>query len=453
MTQFLSGLSFRFSGIVAFLALAALSQPAVAATVTISGSGLSQQSGSSACTYTAMSESSAGNWSVVCGPGGRTITFTPAVNGTICEGYTGMGETSAGDWTVQGCSSVAPTVTLDAPSQSGQTYATGAPYTLRATASAPAGRTITSVEFYSSATLIHAGTLSGGQYVWDWSPAAGTYLVFARATDNTGAISDSATREMAFQASSVIYYIHPDHLGAPRAITRASDNQLVWRWDNTEPFGTSSPNENPGGLGSFAYNLRFPGQYFDAETGTHYNYFRDYDPAIGRYVESDPIGLKGGINTYGYVSGSPVDAIDPRGLDAVIRYFPGGPAGHMGIGINTTNTAGLYPADHASYVMRFWLQACPTGKGTVAFDEPRQSDSLGNARTLVIKTIAWQDALMQKAIERAMNNSSQTYNICYNQCTNFVTDILRAGGVAVPGDPKLYPKDLFQQLSSMHGHR
>jgi RHS repeat-associated protein len=87
----------------------------------------------------------------------------------------------------------------------------------------------------------------------------------------------------------------------------------VWRWDS-DPFGTTAPNENPSGLGEFRYNLRFPGQYYDQETGLHYNYARDYDPSTGRYVESDPIGLGGGTNTYTYVGGDPVSQFDPFGL-------------------------------------------------------------------------------------------------------------------------------------------
>jgi len=91
----------------------------------------------------------------------------------------------------------------------------------------------------------------------------------------------------------------------------------VWKWDS-DPFGTDVPNQNPSGLGTFVYNLRFPGQYYDQETGLNYNYYRDYDSATGRYISSDPIGLAGGINTYGYANQNPVSNIDPFGLASCI---------------------------------------------------------------------------------------------------------------------------------------
>lgn len=112
------------------------------------------------------------------------------------------------------------------------------------------------------------------------------------------------------------FYIHTDHLNTPRRISRPSDDAIVWRWDS-DPFGTTVANEDPDGdSASFVYNLRFPGQYHDAETGLQYNYFRDYDPATGRYVQSDPIGLHGGFNTYAYVKSDPLALADPFGLDS-----------------------------------------------------------------------------------------------------------------------------------------
>ena len=167
-----------------------------------------------------------------------------------------------------------------------------------------------------------------GQRVQKSSGAAGTVLfVYDEAGhllgeyDGTGALieetvwlGDVPVATLRPNGPSVaIYYVHADQLGAPRTVSRPSDNAIAWRWD-ADPFGTPLPNENPAGLGTFKYNLRFPGQYYDLETGTSYNYFRDYDPQIGRYVESDPIGLKAGINTYAYTESSPVDLADPTGL-------------------------------------------------------------------------------------------------------------------------------------------
>jgi RHS repeat-associated protein len=115
-----------------------------------------------------------------------------------------------------------------------------------------------------------------------------------------------------------IFYVHTDQLNAPRKISQPSSNTLAWRWD-TDPFGTAAPNQNPGSLGTFVYNLRFPGQYYQSETGLSYNYFRDYDPQTGRYVESDPIGLASGVNTFAYAGSNPIGFLDPYGLYAVVQ--------------------------------------------------------------------------------------------------------------------------------------
>ena len=111
-----------------------------------------------------------------------------------------------------------------------------------------------------------------------------------------------------------VYQIYADQIDTPRIITRAKDGHIVWRWDGADPFGVSQPIEGAVENGTFSYNPRFPGQLFDGESNNHYNYFRDYDPRTGRYLESDPIGLAGGINTYLYVGGNPITRTDPQGL-------------------------------------------------------------------------------------------------------------------------------------------
>ena len=108
-------------------------------------------------------------------------------------------------------------------------------------------------------------------------------------------------------------YIHADHLGTPQGLSDESGN-IVWLTDYS-PFGLAIVDEDPDLDGNaVTFNLRFPGQYFDGETGLHYNYFRDYDASTGRYIQSDPIGLRGGLNTYVYVMNNPSRYIDKYGL-------------------------------------------------------------------------------------------------------------------------------------------
>ena len=106
-----------------------------------------------------------------------------------------------------------------------------------------------------------------------------------------------------------VFALHVDHNGTPRKMTDGQA-QLVWSADYS-PFGEATIT-----LSNATLNLRMPGQYEDSETGTHYNYRRNYDPATGRYTTSDPIGLRGGKNTYVYAEANPIRFVDPLGLEA-----------------------------------------------------------------------------------------------------------------------------------------
>lgn len=116
---------------------------------------------------------------------------------------------------------------------------------------------------------------------------------------------------------STYQFVETDHLGTPRAVIHPVKNSIIWRWNlNNTSFGDHAPIADPDAnrLG-YTLNLRYPGQVYDSISGMNYNYFRDYDPGTGRYVESDPIGLGGGMSTYGYVDENPISFSDPFGLE------------------------------------------------------------------------------------------------------------------------------------------
>jgi RHS repeat-associated protein len=116
---------------------------------------------------------------------------------------------------------------------------------------------------------------------------------------------------------SMIYFLHDDRLGAPQLATDAS--QTVQWSANYQP---SSQTDTTVGL--ITQNLRLPGQELDLETGLYHNGFRDYAPELGRYLESDPVGLAGGLNTYLYVNGNPLRRMDYTGLCSTDEQQPGG---------------------------------------------------------------------------------------------------------------------------------
>jgi RHS repeat-associated protein len=131
---------------------------------------------------------------------------------------------------------------------------------------------------------------------------------------------------------AALNYVITDALNTPRVITDPTGS-VVWQWPvENNAFGEQQP------TGNFAYNLRFPGQYYDEESGIFYNVHRYYDPATGRYVQSDPLGLLAGMNTYSYVGGNPLLYKDPTGQWAVVDdivFIAGGAAvGALGQGVS-----------------------------------------------------------------------------------------------------------------------
>lgn len=144
--------------------------------------------------------------------------------------------------------------------------------------------------------------------------AGTTYFYRVRATNSGG---DSAfSNEATATPLASLYFVQVDHLNTPRLVADTTGT-TVWRWDQQEPFGADTPNGDPGNTGTtFDFPLRLPGQYFDRETNLAYNSSRDYDAVLGRYVQSDSIGLQGGLNTYLYVNARPVALIDIFGLAA-----------------------------------------------------------------------------------------------------------------------------------------
>lgn len=171
----------------------------------------------------------------------------------------------------------------------------------------------------------------------------------------------------------LLYYVQPDALGTPRVVIDPTRDAAVWRWDlDTDAFGNAKPNEDPDGDGiAFVFDQRFPGQQYDSATGFNYNYFRDYDPTTGRYVQSDPIGLDGGISTFSYINGNPMDSIDSYGLQSGPGVF------------DQINIYGLRGNGEKDYTNHFNVRFPNTITGSIALFKKRIKERVCAKRSRV----------------------------------------------------------------------
>ncbi|GIK35996.1 MAG: hypothetical protein BroJett010_25550 [Gammaproteobacteria bacterium] len=215
--------------------------------------------------------------------------------------------------------------------------------------------------------------------------------------------------------------------GTPR-IGTDENKAMTWRYQS-DAFGVGTPS------GTASVRLRLPGQIDLGVLGISYNYFRDYDPQVGRYVESDPIGIEGGLNTYGYVGANPLRDVDPLGLDRTVCLFPSAARGlgHIGIGRTPSTTQGFFPVNPELH-----------GPGAVFPDLQRVDNS--DMQCTTVRTTEDQDRRIDKFIaDRTVNGG--TYNLAFRNCSNFVAGALYAGGIspfAVPATP--VPGLLFRYI-------
>jgi RHS repeat-associated protein len=234
------------------------------------------------------------------------------------------------------------------------------------------------------------------------------------------------------QANNVTYY-HADGLGSIIKMTDSSGAVVQTRqydaWGNLE-VGADQP------------GYAFTGREWDPETSLYYYRARYYDPKVGRFISEDPIGFAGGVNFFGYALNNPTRFADPSGLDVIVTFWPKDASGfgHVGVGVNNIQTEGFYSTNK------------PTCLAWGCDDPGRMLDDRAHhpgvtPEGAVIHTTPEQDAAMQAAIDERKRNPGN-YNLHGRNCSRFVGDVLKAGGVGGVPDTR-YPRDLYETLKEI----
>ncbi len=226
-------------------------------------------------------------------------------------------------------------------------------------------------------------------------------------------------RPVAMVQDGEIYHYHLDHLGTPKELSNNS-GEVVWRVQY-KTYGNVAVKE----IEEVENNLRFQGQYFDEETGLHYNRHRYYDPGTGQFTTQDPIGLLGGVNNYQYAP-NPITWLDPYGLKckegyAIVRQLENGyQEGHLTVEV---------VFDDVNYATDQVITSPDRSTTTIRRYGKINSDAIKNGTVAHEVRIALPDAEAALEYQKKIRNTELgKYDLIENSCYSHVFDVLEAGG-------------------------
>lgn len=238
---------------------------------------------------------------------------------------------------------------------------------------------------------------------------------------------------VALVRNNQIYYLHNDHLGRPQLATD-SNRAIVWKADNYA-FDRIVTQDSIGGI-----NLGFPGQYYDSESGVWHNGYRDYLSDLGgRYLQSDPIGLRGGLNTYAYAGSSPVGLVDPFGLYTEVLIFQpvgwgGSSFGHVAVNIDGT-VYSWGPGKEGRYYGKMSI---------MSFDDYMKKNDFRSAVGAVLKLDTKQESALKNHL--ANYGKANYYTELGNNCGDPIEGGLEALGYKL--GVNLFPVSLGNSLQN-----